>query len=440
LNLPRVTIWAERESNRLRYVLDWIFTERLGLEYTITSDSNAAIGEDHCLAYGWLGDKPSIHSSSFLWESGIQNQNELSTNERLGLTALFYDDESNCDIKYDLFAGAFYLLSRYEEYLPFKADKHDRYRAEDSILFDVVSRPIVDEWIEALRLFLEQTWNLSIPQRPFSYQPTYDIDIAWSYRFKGVKRTLGALMRDAASLKWNRIRKRINVLSEKEEDPYNSFVFLLSQHMMDEARPVYFILSALQSSPFDKNISPRHPRMAALISALSKSATVGLHPSYYSDKKPELLSQEKAVLEQITGVPIVHSRQHYIKLSFPDTYRSLIDAGIKEDWSMGYSTHFGFRAGTSHSFLWYDLKEERVTSLRVHPFAFMDSTGHYDLDLSPEEAFNRLRQMTVNLEACGGRLVSIMHNYSLGTDPEWAGWRAQYVSFLDAIKRTGKPS
>jgi hypothetical protein len=278
---------------------------------------------------------------------------------------------------------------------------------------------------------------VSIPKREFSFRPTYDIDIAWSYRFKGIKRSLGAALKEVLARDWSNLAKRIRVLRNEADDPYNSFIFLMGQHMMDEVPPVYFILAALQSSPYDKNISPQQPRMAALIHALSEGAVVGLHPSYFSDKKPQLLLQEKAVLERITHKPVTQSRQHYIKLRFPQTYRALLSACIEEDWSMGYSTHFGFRAGTSASFLWYDLQEERVTSLRIHPFAFMDTTARYDLGLSAEDSFQRLRQITVKLQACGGRLVTIFHNFSLGTDPGWAGWRKEYERFLRDIKATG---
>jgi hypothetical protein len=280
-------------------------------------------------------------------------------------------------------------------------------------------------------------WQISIPRQPFSFRPTYDIDIAWSYRFKGFKRSIGAGLKEVIARNWSGLSKRIRVLSEAEDDPYNSFVFLMSQHMMDEIPPIYFILAAQQSSAYDKNIAPQHPRMAALIQALSGGAIVGLHPSYFSDTRPELLLQEKAILEHTTQKAITQSRQHYIKLRFPQTYKALIDAGIEEDWSMGYSTHFGFRAGTGASFLWYDLKEERATSLRIYPFAFMDTTARYDLGLSVEDSFRRLREMAVKLQACGGILVTIMHNFSLATDPEWSGWRTEYERFLRDIKTTG---
>lgn len=436
LNLPQITIWSERDSPRLRYVLDWLLTERLGLSYKLTQDKAEALEAEYSLSYGWLEEVPSIHrATSLLWEEGIQ-PHKIFCEEWQGLYTLYFNGDSRCDIQFDMLAGIFYLLTRYEEYLPFQPDRHNRFPASQSILYPVLERPVVDEWVEALRVFLEQVWNISIPQKPLSFQPTYDIDIAWSYKYKGSKRTIGAALQDAVKGDWARVKHRLRVWRGQEEDPYNSFVFLFGLHMMDEVRPIYFVLSALRSSPFDKNISPEHPRMASLIQALANGSDLGLHPSYYSDVRPELLIEEKAMLEHITHQPIILSRQHYIKLRLPETYRALIAAGIEEDFSMGYSTALGFRAGTSHSFLWYDLKDEYSSSLRVHPFAFMDSTAHYDLGLSAEEGFRRLREMAVKLQACGGSLVTIFHNYSLGTDTEWKGWRKEYEQFIRDVKLT----
>jgi len=436
--MPLVTVWSEQDSPRLRYVLDWLLRERLGLDYLLTQDKETARQSARGLSYGWIDEEtPNIHAAtSLLWEEGIK-PHQVSGEEWQGLYTLYFNEQSPCDIPFDMLAGIFYLLTRYEEYLPFDPDRHGRFPAEQSILFSQLERPVVDEWVEALRLFLEEVWSIRIPQKAFSFQPTYDIDIAWSYRFKGWKRTLGAALRDAVKMNWTQLRRRLRVLRGSEEDPYNSFIFLFGLHMMDAVRPVYFVLAALQSSAFDKNISPLHPRMAALIKALANGSLLGLHPSYFSNVHPERLMEEKAVLERITHQPILLSRQHFIRLHFPDTYHALIAAGIEEDFSMGYSTHFGFRAGTSHAFLWYDLNEEYCTALRVHPFCFMDSTGHYDLGLSAEEAFHRLRQMAVKLQACGGRLITILHNYSLGADEEWKGWRSEYSASLSWLHGAG---
>ncbi|MBS1629435.1 MAG: polysaccharide deacetylase family protein [Bacteroidetes bacterium] len=431
-----VTVWSQRDSPRLRYVLDWLLGERLGLSYTLTNQEQETIRASHALSYGWLNETVvSVHSgTSLLWEEGVQVHG-LKGVEWQGLFTLFLETQSRCDIAFDLFAGIFYLLSRYEEYLPFASDKHGRYPAQQSILYEQLERPVVDEWVEAFRAFLEQAWQIQIPRKPFSFQPSYDIDIAWSYRFKGWKRMLGAASRELLQGNGGSLKQRWRVCRGREKDPYDSFAFILGQHMMDKQQPLYFVLAALQVSAFDKNISPLHPRMSGLIHSLATGGRLGLHPSYYSNKYPQRLLAEKASLERILQQPVLLSRQHFIRLRFPGTYRALTEAGIEEDFSMGYSTHFGFRAGTSHSFLAYDLKAEQCLLLRVHPFCFMDSTGRFDLGLTGEEAFSRLRLMVERLKLCGGKLITVLHNYSLGTDAAWAGWQSEYEQFLASIRQ-----
>jgi hypothetical protein len=143
-----------------------------------------------------------------------------------------------------------------------------------------------------------------------------------------------------------------------------------------------------------------------------------------------MLSKEKKTLEQIAGNAIHISRQHYMRLVIPTTYRLLLNNGIKEDYSMGYGSQLGFRAGTGNSFLWYDVANETITTLRVHPFCFMDTTAHYDMKLSVSEAFERLNAMRTLSEKTGSVMTTIFHNFSLGTDPEWKGWRHAYEHFL----------
>ena len=438
MSRPLVTVWAERDSPRLRFVLDWLLGERLNLEYRLVHDRSEAAATPHCIAYGWMEAAVSIHASSLLWEHNIINQ-VVERREWQGLYAPYFSEESPCDIQFDMLAGIFYLLTRHEEYGNFTPDRHGRYPAEQSILYQdgVLERPVVDEWVEALRLFLQEAWHIDVPVADFTYQPSYDIDIAWSYQYKGLKRTIGAAVLDLATGKPARLAQRLRVLLRKEADPYNAFIWLASQHMQYGLRPIWFFLAALRPSRHDRNISPRHPRMAALIKAFSEGAATGVHPSYYSDRHPKRLLEEKAVLESITGRKITVSRQHYIKLRFPQVYQALLAAGIEEDYSMGYSTHFGFRAGTGSPFWWYDLSAEKVTALRVHPFVFMDTTGRYDMGLSAEASFQKLHEMTEKLMAANSTLVTIFHNFSLGTDEGWAGWRKGYESFLRKIAELG---
>ncbi len=435
MSLPLITVWAERDSPRLRYVLDWLMRERLGLRYRLTTDREEAASAAHCISYGRPEHGLSLHDAGLLWQSGVGAQNPAS-GEWEGLCALFYLPESPCDIRFDMLSGIFYLLTRYEEYLPFSPDRHGRYPAEGSILHQlgVLERPAVDEWVEALRLFLQEAWGIDIPPGKFRFRASYDIDIAWSFRYKGLARNIGAglgdLLRDR-----RRFLQRLHVLGGREDDPYNAYVWLGSMHLQYGLDPIWFFLAALQPSRFDKNIPPRHPQMSALIRGFSESMDTGMHPSYFADSVPGRLAEEKSIMEDITGKPVTISRQHYIRLRFPGTYHALIAAGITDDYSMGYSTHFGFRAGTGSSFLWYDLSTEAVTGLRVHPFVFMDTTGRFDLGLSPEESFQRLDGIAEKLIAAHGTLITVMHNFSLGSDGGWAGWREAYGGFVARISR-----
>lgn len=47
----------------------------------------------------------------------------------------FFPTSKNCFLPFDVFAASFYLLSRYEEYLPHLKDEHGRYPASESLAF-----------------------------------------------------------------------------------------------------------------------------------------------------------------------------------------------------------------------------------------------------------------------------------------------------------------
>jgi hypothetical protein len=173
--------------------------------------------------------------------------------------------------------------------------------------------------------------------------------------------------------------------------------------------------------------------MMRVIKNAAKDGDMGIHPSYFSHSG-DITRQEIAILQSISNQKIVVSRQHYIKLKLPETYYNLTKNKITADYSMGYGSKIGFRAGTGSSFLWYDIRQEQQTALRIFPFCFMDTTAHYELKLTPKEAMERLESMTKILKSTGSQLITIFHNFSLGTSSEWNGWRQVYEQFLQENK------
>jgi hypothetical protein len=258
--------------------------------------------------------------------------------------------------------------------------------------------------------------------------------MAYSHIHKGVGRIIGAYMRALLKGDVKQISERTQVLKKKQKDPYDSFRWLRQLHREYDVKPLYFVLSAFKTSAFDKNIHPQHPAMMRVIKNLARDGVVGIHPSYYSEHD-DRTTNEKKVLEHVSGRIVHISRHHYIKIKLPHTYRLLLKNYITEDYSMGYGSHLGFRAGTGNSFSWFDLEQDTVTSLRVHPFCFMDTTAHYEEKLSPSKAFEELEAMSRILEKTGSTLVTIFHNFSLGTSNEWKGWRAAYEQFMQEKSR-----
>jgi len=429
--METIVVYSAANSNRLKYILDWLFKERLQLDYTLTNNINDTKNLSFFIAYGTpLPKALSIPGSGLLWQNDTKHY-DLHTGKWNDLPILFATHDNEYTLPFDLFSAIFFLLSRYEEYYHYQPDKHGRYPATQSVLYKNgwLQRPVVDEWVSAFRKQLQAAMGINIEPTPFLFQPSYDIDMAYSHLHKGMGRIVGAYMRALLKGDVKQISERTQVLKNKQKDPFDSFRWLRQLHKEYDRKPVYFILAAFKTTAFDKNIHPQHPAMMRVIKNLAKDGVIGIHPSYYSDHDDKVI-KEKKMVEHISGRNISLSRQHYIKLRIPHTYRLLLKNEITEDYSMGYGSHLGFRAGTGNSFFWYDLEKEMTTPLRIHPFCFMDTTAHYEAKLSVPEAFAKLDAMSRILEKTGSTMITIFHNFSLGTSLEWKGWRKAYEDFL----------
>jgi hypothetical protein len=221
--------------------------------------------------------------------------------------------------------------------------------------------------------------------------PTYDIDIAYAYLCRGLRRSVLGAVRSVLQAKPDQFFDRIRVLAGKKKDPYDVYEWLDALHLKYRLKPYYFFLLAEQRKGYDRNVDPRMESFRNLVQYHAMGYPVGLHPSWQSGDVPHLVASEKARLEALTGKKVTGSRQHYIRLSFPDTYRLLIENGIESDFSMGYGSINGFRASVSSPYSWYDLEKECTTSLRIFPFCFMDANARFEQDFTPAQAFEEIR-------------------------------------------------
>lgn len=420
-------IYSHIGSARLLYTCSFIFKEQLGLQFNLTIDSEkfkAHTGPK--LNYSDLefsNDAFQIKNHSLLFEKNIQPQTiECFT---VNNYKAFFKIE-NSDFHFDIFAAFFYLITRYEEYLPHEKDMYGRYAHENSLAYQekFLNQPLINIWINAFAVKLKEKFStLNIQLSTFSFQPTYDIDIAFSYRHKGLIRNLGGFFRSPSA-------ERMKVLAGLAKDPFDCYDWLKELHQKKQLQPVYFFLVAEKNSQYDKNILPQKDALWKLVRKHANKFTVGLHPSWQSGDKPALLKTEKELLEDMSEKDITRSRQHYIRFNLPEGYQRLSDAGITDDYSMGYGSINGFRASVASSFYWYNLQKDENTILRIHPFCFMDANSFYEQQQNAQQTLDEMLHYLSVCKAVNATLISIMHNNFLGTAKEFEGWRTMYEQFI----------
>jgi hypothetical protein len=332
-----------------------------------------------------------------------------------------------------LLAAAFYLVSRYEEYLPVEKDQHGRFMAEKSFAFSngFLETPLVNHYALLLKDALQKKFpGLIFPGQEYTFFPTYDVDVAYAYLGRGFIRGTGAAIRSAFQFDGKALKERMDVVFGKKKDPFDTFDMQLEWHQKFNLKAFYFFLCG-DYGPFDKNISVFSTVFQNLVKKISDYSYTGIHPSYASNESPSRLAAEVSGLSKILNREIHFSRQHYLKMDLPETYRNLIRNNIDHDFSMGYASQPGFRASIASPFFFYDLVREEQTILKVFPFAVMDGTLKDYLGFSPREALEKLKKLVNTVREVNGTFISLWHNESLCECQRWKGWLFVYEQLLE---------
>ncbi len=426
-------IYTETITPRLRYIADFSGKLISGNAFELTTDrdvfQNASSVKINYSSRRISSNEFWLKPHQLLFETTVTGQHiQCSVIDN---RPVFFQTEG--DWAFDIFAASFYLLSRYEEYLPHGKDMYGRFAHENSIAFkeNFLQQPLVNQWWADLRTVLKDRFkSLNDPLSGFKFLPTYDIDIAWSYKGKGLRRNMGAFMQGAIKGNWKQMRERLSVLRNKAVDPYDSYDWLHQLHEKHLLKPYYFFLVANKKGKYDKNISPGEKALQQLIRDHFNRYPIGIHPSWRSGDEPGLLKEELGQLSGITGSGCLTSRQHYIRFTLPATFRQLIDAGIRYDFSMGYGSINGFRASVATPFYWYDLASETQTGLMLFPFCYMEANSFYEQKYSPDKALQEMRDYRKTVKSVGGTMITIWHNHFLGTEKMFDGWRKAYEQFI----------
>lgn len=423
-------IFSTHITKRLQYIVNTLFEADVVLTDNIHLYKASTSFKINYSSQKIIDDELWITPHTLLFQTNIQPQiiNCFKWNE---LTVFFKTEGT---IPFDVLAASFFLISRYEEYLPCEKDEHERYNYTNSIAYknNFLHLPLVDLWLKKLK---EKFSQLTIHNSQFTFIPTYDVDIAYQYLHHSIIKNVFLFYKELFKGNFNKVIEQGNVFSGRKKDSFDVFNWLDELHEKHKLQPIYFLLTLLNKSKYDVNVLASSKAIKKLYKQLSEKYLVGLHPSYKSseDENGELLVAEKNMLSNIIQKKITVSRNHYLKLTIPQTYRTLTQKGFTNDYSMAFASINGFRAATSKSFFWFDVEKNETTVLQIHPFSFMDATSFFHQKNSPQQAYNELLQHYEIIKYVEGTFITLFHNHFLTEQPEWIEWRKIYEKFLATI-------
>tara|TARA_R110002073_G_scaffold336208_1_gene530919 strand:- start:54610 stop:55920 length:1311 start_codon:yes stop_codon:yes gene_type:complete len=426
-------VYTHKVTPRLTYTFKHFFTRILQIQVQFTTKIEKFVAHNGLkLTYSKqaLGNEFFIKSSDLLFEQGINNV-EIKMGKWDNVPC-FFNNRQEASIPFDIFAASFYLLSRYEEYLPHVKDNFERFSAKESLAFKhrFLEKPLIDIWAYKFKDLLQEKYeDFKFEKRNFEYISTVDVDVAYCFKHKGVVRTLGGYAKDLAGFKIANLWLRTLVIFGLKKDPFDTFDRFIELQKQYGIKTIFFF-SVSEYTTFDKNTSSRNTKYRSLIKSVADYCKVGLHPSYFTMKNDVKLKKEKKRLEEITNIPIKRSRQHYLRIAMPDTYQNLIGLEVTEEYSMGYAQHYGFRASTCTPFYFYDLDYEIQTPLKVFPFAVMDGTLKDYLGLTNKKAYEVIVNLAKEVHQVGGTFITLFHNETISNRGRWVRWEKLYVDVL----------
>lgn len=284
---------------------------------------------------------------------------------------------------FDIFSNIFFHISRIEETIIRQGNYMGHKIDFENQLFLIKNKlektPVVDHIIEAL---VEVLTGFHHPMKK-EIILSHDIDQIRKFNSPlSIFRKLGGHLFHRKTPKG--LGKLVASYREyllEQNDPFDNFDWLLSKAAIPKR--IYFLAGG--SHRFDTPYDFSDPIMTGAVKlAKERNYEFGIHPSYDSWKDIELIIQQKAHLEQYINQEVTLSRQHFLNFDMEITPPLLLEAGIKEDSSLGYTRYVGYRCGTAYAYQLYNFTEEAASELVEVPPVFMDVAWLYEWQRNEE--------------------------------------------------------
>ncbi|BAO54258.1 hypothetical protein NMS_0249 [Nonlabens marinus S1-08] len=384
------------------------------VEYEITAELNVFVGHEGIkFSYGTkpLGEETFIWSHGLLDEHGIDDH-DIEMIEWDDLPAFFPAPERS-DVPFDIFSAAFYLITRYEEYLPQVKDDYGRYSPYESAAFknNFLKLPLIDLWVQKFGKQLHGE-ELSTLSRKRDVNKLIAIEVATfsKYKKRGVVINATAFLRHLRKLQLDRAWIQLKTLLNLEDDPYNNSDQILDLVKKYRAVRSYKERNGLEVLYFfhlgdyndqDTGVTYKSKSYLEAIKHIADYVKIGLRFSSNTSQK-DVYKEEKR-FEELLKRPLHHTMAAHSKIAMPGHYKLLVDTKTMEDYSMGYVNEPGLRASTSFPFYFYDLDYEVQTPLLIHPYAIHYNSISLKMLNGQQQT---LHEILENVKAVGGNFIA----------------------------------
>ncbi len=366
-----ILIYVPKVTPRINYTFRQVCKRILGFNINFTTKIETFIGfkgVKFSYANQRLGNEIFIQAQGLLNEQGV-NDLEISVSEWEG-EPYFLKTSTQSDIPYDIFAASFFLLTRYEEYLPHVKNKITDFPAEESLGYqnNFLTKPIINIWMAKFAEILKQKFeDVEFNHQNTNLKMLIAVEKAYKYRKHGISRSIVGFLSDTFRFRFKEIYTRIKTWFIPDKDPYNIYDELV-KHRDQLGFEIFFMFQLGDYSIYTKNINHRKRVYKKLIKSMGDYCETGLLPSYEAIQDFDMFKKEIKRFEQIANHELTNILIKDRGINFPDFYVSLDKTDIEHDFSMGYYDQIGFRAGTCTPFLFYDLNLEQASPIEFHPY------------------------------------------------------------------------
>ena len=380
-------IYTQKITPRISYVFKHICTRILGLEIAFTSVIEELISHSGPkLSYGKqpMGNELFLQSEGLLTQQGFEAF-DIITKEWED-TKCFFSTSSVSALPFDIFAASFYLMSRYEEYLPHVKDPLGRYPVTESLAFreGFLQQPVIDIWAYKLKEVLFVSFpKMKISSREMKIHNLVKARQPYAYIQRGFLRTIIGYGSDLWKLKIRTLIERSRVIMGLRKDPFHTFNWIINTAKRSRSElTVFFMLG--DGLIFNESLNTQRRKFKMLVKYVSDYKEVGLIFSFAALRDYEILKKEKKRMEEITNRVLLSSMNAQFLVNLPEFYRNLVELEVERDFTMAYDSEIGFRASTCTPFLFFDLDSEIKTPLIIHPVAMSTIAfeNKYDSDIN----------------------------------------------------------